>query len=63
MTEGTLLELLDGHLHQEYWTVRIINPDGTPGKEGLVPSTYLKDASVESDEDVKEKSKSLEYRE
>lgn len=61
------MELLEGNLHQEYWTVRILNLDGSYGDEGQVPSTYLalKDpASVENEEgDVQEKSKSLEHRE
>ena len=66
MNEGVVVELIEGLSHQEYWTVRVINTDGSYGDEGLVASTYLelKDSTIiESDEEVKEKSKSLEHRE
>jgi len=39
LSEGTIVEVVDGKSTEEYWVVRI--QDGSSVIEGLVPSTYL----------------------
>ena len=62
MTEGVIVELVEGLPNQEYWVVRVLNKNGETGPEGLVPSTFLELKGEVKDEDT-EKHKCLEHRE
>jgi len=62
LSEGMVVELLDGFPNQEYWVVRVLLDDEKTGPEGLVPSAYLELLGEVIDEGDKEKHKSLEHR-
>ncbi len=48
ISEGTVVDVMEGTHEGDLWVVRTINDDGTYGEEGLVPSAYLeKDAEEE----------------
>eukprot|EP00794_Sanderia_malayensis_P017282 gene17282-19009_t len=48
ISEGTVVDVMEGKHEGDLWVVRTINDDGTFGEEGLVPSAYLeKDAEQE----------------
>ena len=47
ISEGTVVDVMEGAQEGDLWVVRTINDDGTYGEEGLVPSAYLEKDSEE----------------
>ena len=48
ISEGTVVDVMEGNQEGDLWVVRTINEDGSYGEEGLVHSAYLeKDAEEE----------------
>ena len=70
LTEGTIVQVVDGKPSQRYWVVEVINQDGSSRAEGLVPSTHLQKKDTQTlkrgfsiKDDEEKVNESLKHRE